>query len=105
MVDDDLDYTGLHAFVFMREVDPGTNIRDVIGALRQLDKPTIRYAAEMVGTSLGFAHVRTDSLAEMHDLIAGELWQLPRSTGASVLLLLLQATSINTSAASFMSRA
>jgi hypothetical protein len=75
MVDDDLDYTGLHAFVFMREVDPGTNIRDVIGALRQLDKPTIRYAAEMVGTSLGFAHVRTDTLAEMHDLIAGELWE------------------------------
>ena len=52
MVDDDLDYTGLHAFVFMREVDPGTNIRDVIGALRQLDKPTIRYAAEMVGNDL-----------------------------------------------------
>ena len=75
MTDDEQDYTGLHAFVFMREVDPGTNIRDVIGALRELDKPTIRYAAEMVGTSLGFAHVRTETLAEMHDLIAGDLWE------------------------------
>jgi hypothetical protein len=75
MVDDDLDYTGLHAFVFIREVDPGTNIRTVIGALREMGKPTVRYAAEMVGTSLGFAHVRTETLAEMQDLIAVELWE------------------------------
>ena len=75
MVVDDQDYTGLHAFVFIREVDPGTNVRTVIGALRELGKPTVRYAAEMVGTSLGFAHVRTDTLAQMQDLIAGELWQ------------------------------
>jgi DNA-binding Lrp family transcriptional regulator len=71
---DELDYTGLHAFVFIREVDPGANIRAVIEAVRGFGPPRVRFAAEVVGSYLGFAHVRTETLAEMHDLIAGDLW-------------------------------
>ena len=77
MVDDDFAYTGVHAFVFIDSVDPGANIRDVIDALRSFGPPPhgpVYFAAEMVGGYLGFAHVRTESLAEMQALIAGELW-------------------------------
>ena len=74
-VEDPNDYTGLHAFVFIHEVDPGTNIRSVVEAARGLGQPRMRFAAEAVGSYLGFAHVRTDTLAEMHDLIAGDLWE------------------------------
>lgn len=77
MTDDDFAYTGLHAFVFIDSVDPGTNIRDVIDALRVFGPPPdgpVVFASEMVGGYLGFAHVRTDTLAELQDLIAGELW-------------------------------
>ena len=35
----DFGYTGLHAFVFIHEVDPGTNIRTVIDALRVYGPP------------------------------------------------------------------
>lgn len=76
MADEELeDYTGLHAFVFVREVDPGTNVRDVVGALRELGRPQVRFAAETVGTYIGFAHVRTETLGELQDLIVGELWE------------------------------
>ncbi|MDQ3209942.1 MAG: hypothetical protein M3Q20_02010 [Actinomycetota bacterium] len=78
MVDDDFDYTGLHAFVFIDSVDPGKNIREVIDALRELGPPPdgpVSFASEMVGGYLGFAHVRTETLAELQDLIAGELWR------------------------------
>ena len=76
----EFDYTGLHAFVFIDQVDPGTNIRDVIDALRNLGAPPdgpVMFASEMVGTSLGFAHIRVDDgdLAGLQDLIAGQLWE------------------------------
>lgn len=77
MIDDEFAYTGLHAFVFIDSVDPGTNIRDVIDALREFGPPPrgpVFFASEMVGGYLGFAHVRTETLAELQDLIAGELW-------------------------------
>ncbi|MEX1262948.1 MAG: hypothetical protein WEE66_03270 [Actinomycetota bacterium] len=77
MTDDEFDYTGLHAFVFIDSVDPGKNIRDVIDALRELGPPPrgpVFFASEMVGGYLGFAHVRTETLADLQDLIAGELW-------------------------------
>jgi hypothetical protein len=71
-------YTGLHAFVFIDSVDPGANIRDVIDALRAFGPPPdgpVMFASEMVGSYLGFAHVRTETLAELQDLIAGPLWE------------------------------
>lgn len=74
-VEDPNDYTGLHAFVFVHEVDPGANIRAVIGDVRGLGEPRMRFAAEVVGSYLGFAHVRTETLGEMHDLIAVDLWE------------------------------
>ncbi|HEX6843645.1 MAG TPA: hypothetical protein VF235_00885 [Actinomycetota bacterium] len=73
----DIRYGGLHTFVFIDEVDPGTNIREVIDALRAFGPPSdgpVLFAAEMVGSYLGFAHLRTETLAELQDLIAGELW-------------------------------
>jgi hypothetical protein len=72
------DYTGLHAFVFIDAVDPGANIRGVIDALREFGPPPdgpVMFASEMVGSYLGFAHVRAESLAELQDLIAGPLWE------------------------------
>ncbi len=72
---EELDYTGLHAFVFIDAVDPGTNIRDVVEALRGMGRPAVYFAAEMVGSYLGFAHVRADSLADLQELIVGELWE------------------------------
>ena len=77
MADVDLDYTGVHSFVFIHEVDPGTNIRNVIDDARALTPGDgrVRFAAETVGSYLGFAHLRTEILAELQDLIAGELWE------------------------------
>lgn len=77
MDDHDIRYGGLHTFVFIDDVDPGTNIRDVIDALRAFGPPPdgpVLFASEMVGSYLGFAHLRTETLAELQDLIAGELW-------------------------------
>jgi hypothetical protein len=79
-VEDDLKYTGLHAFIFINELDPGTNIRTVIHNLRDFGPPPhgpVVFAAETVGSSLGFAHVRLDDpndLRGLQDLIANELW-------------------------------
>lgn len=72
-------YTGLHAFVFIDEVDPGTNIRTVIDALRAFGPPpdgNVIFASELVGSSLGFAHIRVEEgdLAGLQDLIANDLW-------------------------------
>lgn len=72
-------YTGLHAFVFIDHVDPGTNIREVVDALRAFGPPPdgpVMFASEMVGSSIGFAHLRVGDgdLAGLQDLIAGELW-------------------------------
>jgi len=79
IVEDEFKYSGLHAFIFINEVDPGTNIRTVINNLREFGPPPdgpVLFAAEMVGSSLGFAHIRVDDgdLAGLQDLIANELW-------------------------------
>jgi DNA-binding Lrp family transcriptional regulator len=76
----DYDYTGLHAFVFIDQVDPGTNIRTVIDVLRGFGPPPdgpVMFASEMVGSSLGFAHIRVEDgdLSGLQDLIAGGLWE------------------------------
>ena len=69
---------GLHAFIFINELDPGTNIRTVINDLRDVGPPpdgAVVFAAETVGSSLGFAHVRLDDpndLRGLQDLIANE---------------------------------
>ena len=75
----DFGYTGMHAFVFIDSVDPGTNIRTVVNALREFGPPPrgpVMFASEMVGSSLGFAHLRVedDDLAGLQGLIANELW-------------------------------
>ena len=38
-VEDEFKYTGLHAFIFINELDPGTNIRTVIHSLRDFGPP------------------------------------------------------------------
>ena len=79
-VEDEFKYTGLHAFIFINELDPGTNIRTVIHSLRDFGPPPhgpVVFAAETVGSSLGFAHIRLDDpndLRGLQDLIANELW-------------------------------
>jgi DNA-binding Lrp family transcriptional regulator len=77
MVDDDFAYTGLHAFLFIDTVDPGENIREVIERLRAYGPPPdgpVIFASEMVGGYIGFAHIRTETLAELQDEIADGLW-------------------------------
>ena len=91
MGDERFDYTGVHAFVFINEVDPAmdvdfgtikeagaevTTIRHVIDALRSYGPPPegpVMFAAELVGSSKGFAHLRAETLAELQDFIGGEL--------------------------------
>jgi DNA-binding Lrp family transcriptional regulator len=91
MSDVDLDYTGVHAFVFINQVHPaldvgtgqlkgpesdGSTIRDVIDALRSFGPPPdgpVIFAAELVGSAKGFAHLRADTLADLQDFIGGQL--------------------------------
>lgn len=91
MPDDGYKYTGVHAFVFIGDVhpamdvgsgrlkDPGaeiTTIRDVIDALRAFGPPPdgpVIFAAELLGSSKGFAHLRAESLAELQVFIGGHL--------------------------------
>ncbi len=90
MADERYDYTGVHAFVFINEVDPAmdvvtgtikeagagvTTIRDVIDALRAYGPPDgpVMFAAELVGSSKGFAHLRAETLAELQDFIGDGL--------------------------------
>ena len=81
-VEDEFKYTGLHAFIFINELDPGRNIRTVINDLRAVGPPPdgeVIFAAETVGSSLGFVHVRLDDpddLRGLQDLIANKLWKL-----------------------------
>jgi DNA-binding Lrp family transcriptional regulator len=91
MADDDFKYTGIHAFVFINEVHPAmdvssgrlkepgsdvTTIRDVVDALRAFGPPPdgpVIFAAELLGSAKGFAHLRAESLAELQDFIGGQL--------------------------------
>jgi hypothetical protein len=93
MGDERFDYTGVHAFVFINEVDPSmdvesgtikeagagvTTIRHVIDALRAFGPPPegpVVFAAELVGSSKGFAHLRAETLVELQDFIGAELSQ------------------------------
>ncbi len=71
-------YTGLHSFVFINEVDPGITVRSVIDRVRELPRRQVLFASELVGSSIGFAHVRVEEegdLSGLQDLIGGELWQ------------------------------
>ena len=69
---------GLHAFVFVDEVDPQTDFRQAIAQARGLGPARVLFAAEVVGSSLGFIHIRVDDddLPGLQDLIFRELWDL-----------------------------
>jgi hypothetical protein len=78
MDQEEIRYGGVHTFVFIDQVDPGVNVRTVIDELRRYGPPPegpVMFASEMVGSYLAFAHVRTDGLAELQDVIAGGLWE------------------------------
>jgi hypothetical protein len=69
---------GLHAFVFIDRVEPEGDLRPVINGLNTLGPPTVLFAAEVIGSSIGFVHVRVDDgedvLPRLQDLIFGDLW-------------------------------
>ena len=74
-------YTGLHAFVFIKEVDPGRNVADVVDDIADPERFTsdngrVLFASVVVGSYIGFAHVRTDEgdLAALQRLIYHDLW-------------------------------
>ena len=69
--------TGLHAFVFIDRVEPEGDLRPVIERLNDLETPGVLFAAEVIGSSIGFVHVRVDDendLRGLQDLIFSELW-------------------------------
>ena len=68
---------GLHAFVFIDRVEPEGDLRPVIEGLNDLETPGVLFAAEVIGSSIGFVHVRVDDendLRGLQDLIFSELW-------------------------------
>jgi hypothetical protein len=74
-------YTGLHAFVFIKEVDPGRNVADVVDDIADPERFTsdngrVLFASVVVGSYIGFAHVRADEgdLAALQRLIYHDLW-------------------------------
>jgi hypothetical protein len=79
--DNDLDYTGLHAFAFIDGVDPGRNVADVVEDIggvegREFPNGRVMFASVTVGAYKGFAHVRVDQgdLAALQRLIFEDLW-------------------------------
>jgi DNA-binding Lrp family transcriptional regulator len=79
--DNDLAYTGLHAFVFIDDVDPGRNVADVIQDLggvegREFPNGRVLFASVTVGAHKGFAHVRAEDgdLGALQRLIYQDLW-------------------------------
>jgi hypothetical protein len=80
-VDNQDNYTGLHAFVFIHDVEPGRNVADVIEGLGGTEGTTfpngrVMFASVFVGSFIGFAHVRTEEgdLAALQRLIYQDLW-------------------------------
>ena len=74
-------YTGLHAFVFIKEVDPGRNIADVVDEIADPERFSsengqVLFASVAVGSYIGFAHVRADDgdLAALQRFIYQDLW-------------------------------
>lgn len=68
------DYTGVHAFVLIDQVEPGKRPEDVVAALRGLGKPPIMYASAFVGDFIAFAHVRARDIRHLQDLMADPIW-------------------------------
>jgi hypothetical protein len=68
------DYTGLHAFCFVDQVEPGTNPEEVVHRLIGKGKPPIMYASTVVGDYQIFVHARVRTLAELQDLIEDAIW-------------------------------
>lgn len=70
--------TGLHAFVFIDRVEPEGDLRPVINRLNAPGTTGVLFAAEVIGSSIGFVHVRVDEgpdiLPRLQDLIFGDLW-------------------------------
>ena len=69
------DYTGVHSFLFIDQVQEGTTPEKVVERLRLVGKPPIMYASAFVGDFVAFAHVRTETLGELQDLIDGTIWE------------------------------
>jgi hypothetical protein len=71
----DEDYDGVHVFVFVDHVDgPPTN--GLSNAVEELSRiPEVRFAARMLGPYPLFAHLRSDDVRGMLDLIDGPLWR------------------------------
>ena len=67
---------GLHAFVFVDEVGPQTDFRQAFTDVRGLGPARVLFAAEVVGSSLGFVHIRVEegNLRGLQDLIFRDLW-------------------------------
>jgi hypothetical protein len=80
-MENDHDYTGLHAFVFIRQVPDGETPQGIAGRLRELGRPPqgpVIFASDAVGPYLAFAHVRVEEgdLNGLQDLISGQLWEI-----------------------------
>jgi hypothetical protein len=73
--DHPFDYTGVHAFLFIDQVQEGRSPEQVVEKLRLAGKPPIMYASAFVGDFVAFAHVRTETLGELQDLIDGTIWE------------------------------
>jgi hypothetical protein len=69
------DYTGVHAFLFIDQVQEGRSPEQVVEKLREAGKPPIMYASAFVGDFVAFAHVRVESLSELQNLIDGTIWE------------------------------
>jgi len=70
-------YEGLHAFAFIRGVEPGTRLREAVAALRAEEAPDrgpILFASEVVGPYVGFIHLAADGLPELQATIAELVW-------------------------------
>ena len=77
LTDTQIKNEGLHAFVFVDELDPQTDFRQALTAVRGLGPARVIFAAEVVGSSLGFVHVRVEEgdLRGLQDLIFRDLWE------------------------------
>jgi len=72
-------YEGVHAFLFIREVDPGDSIRKIVARLQDgglVNKETgpVFFASDFVGAFKGFVHAGADDLTALLDLLARALW-------------------------------
>jgi hypothetical protein len=74
--DEASDYDGVHVFVFVDHVvrdEDEWGLSSALDDLREVDE--VRFAARMLGPYPLFAHLRTDDVPGMLDLIDGPLWR------------------------------